>query len=97
MTELILATDGSDGAMWALAFTVPLAVALEAELRLVTVIPSVGLSPKDLREFWRAEHVWLGDVLETQAERILTSAKTRALELGAPAPRIEAAMGDPAK
>ncbi len=95
--SLVLATDGSDGAMRALAFAVPLAAAFEAELRLVTVIPSMGLSRKDLREFSRAENVSLGDVLEGTAERILASAKSRASELGAHRLRTEAQTGDPAE
>ncbi len=97
MKKLILATDGSEGAMRALALAVRLAMAFEAELCLVTVTPDMGLSRKDLQEFSRAENVSLGDVLEAEAQRILARAKGRAIELGAHRLRTEAATGDPAE
>lgn len=97
MRTLILATDGSDGAMRALAFAVRLATALETELCLVTVTPSMGLSQKDLEEFSRTENVSLGDVLDAGAQRILARARSRAIELGAHRLRTEAATGDPAE
>ncbi len=97
MKRFILATDGSEGAMRALAFGVQLVTAFEAELCLVTVTPDMGLSQKDLQEFSRAENVSLGDVLDAAAGRILASAKSRAIELGARRLRTEAATGDPAE
>lgn len=72
-------------------------MALETELCLVTVTPSMGLSQKGLEEFPRTENVSLGDVLDAEAERILARAKSRAVELGEnlrPA-REERFPGDP--
>jgi len=96
MRKLIMATDGSDGAMGALAFGVQLAKAFEAELCLINVTQDMGLSHKELQQFSRTETVTLGGALTTQAHQILATAKSRALELGARRLHTEAAIGDPA-
>lgn len=97
MKTLILATDGSEGALRALDFAVKLAVTFDAELCLVNVIADMGLSRDELREFSRAENVSLAEVLDAQAQEILERTKSRAQELGARRLRTEAATGDPAE
>lgn len=97
MRRLILATDGSEGAMRALDFAVKLAAAFDAELYLVNVTADMGLSHDELRQFSRTENVSLAEVLDAEAQQVLQQTKSRALELGARRLRTEAATGDPAE
>jgi nucleotide-binding universal stress UspA family protein len=96
MKKLIVATDGSEHAMRALAYAVELAAAIDAELCLVTVTPDMGFSHEELQEFSRTEQLSLGEALTGQAEQTLETARSRALALGARRVRSEAASGDPA-
>lgn len=97
MKNLVLATDGSEGALRALEVAVKLATAFDAELTLVTVTADLGLGTDELRAFSRAESATLAEVLEAQAQQILERTRRRALELGARRLRTEAAIGDPAE
>jgi nucleotide-binding universal stress UspA family protein len=97
MKKLILATDGSEGAMRALAYAVELATAIDAELCLVAVIPDMGLTREEMQQFSRTENLSLGEALAGEAEQILQTARSRALQLGARRLRSQSAIGDPAE
>jgi len=97
MQQLILATDGSEGAMRALTFAAQLAKAFGAELCLVNVAHDMGLGYAELEQFSRAENITLHEALSAQSDRILAAALTRAQQLGVTGLRTEAAIGDPAQ
>jgi len=80
MKNILLATDGSDGAMRATDFAAKFALALSAKLVILTIDQTMGDGA--LAEFARAEGTPKADIRESLAKIILSRARGRAAELG---------------
>jgi nucleotide-binding universal stress UspA family protein len=94
MRNVMVATDGSDGANRAIDIAVELAKALSGTLSIVTV--GRALSADEQKQFGQIE----GDMEEpavTLAQRILYEAEQRARQAGIASPKVNLVWGDPAK
>jgi len=93
MNRILVATDGSAPAGRAVRFAAALSGRYGAQLVILAV--SEGLSAgEDLERFAKLEHATVGDLLEAEAQGILTNARQLAKE--AAAVEAEALVGDPA-
>lgn len=94
MKTILTATDGSLSAERALVVAADLAKAFDA--RLVILIVGQGTIDADVHRFSAAEHAAVGDILETEAHKLLENARAFALSRGVAAPETLYAAGDPA-
>ncbi|SME96602.1 Nucleotide-binding universal stress protein, UspA family [Tistlia consotensis] len=94
---ILVATDGSEGAERAVDYAATLAKEAGSDLLVVNVIGGLGLPGDVFRQFTRAQHAWLEELLETESANALRDARERALKLGAPSVHLESARGDVAR
>jgi len=94
MRNILVATDGSEGAERAVAFAAELAHALSAKLVILAVSePSIS---RDLEEFRRAEGSTIGDIVEADAAAHVKHAIELANNQGAMDIQEVTRAGDPA-
>jgi len=94
MRNIMVATDGSEGANRAVDFAAELAKAFGCKLSIVTV--SDNLSGEEMKQLARAERN-IGDALEALSRQILTAASARAQHLGITDVQLRTGWGDPAQ
>lgn len=94
MRNIMVATDGSDGAKRAVDVAADLAKALGGKLIILTVAGNV--SGKKMRELARSEKD-IGAALESRSMQVLTAAKKRAQAVGATDIQLQITWGDIAK
>lgn len=94
MRNIVVATDGSDGAARAVDRAVELAKAFGGTLTIVTV--GAERIVEEQKQFARVEGD-LADAAETFARRILNDAEEQARKAGFDAPKINLAWGEPAQ
>lgn len=93
MSEILAATDGSEGADRAVTFAAQLAAALHARLQIMTV---QGPVPLDVVNQMKAvEHVGEAEVAELTARGILVRAQRLAASAGAADIHTACEIGDP--
>lgn len=91
----MVATDGSPPAERALALAADLAQAFKAHLLIFTASALVGDS--DLQKFGAAEHAAIGDILESEARKLLAHAQAFAEARGCGGAKTLFEAGDPAR
>jgi nucleotide-binding universal stress UspA family protein len=94
MRNIMVATDGSDGAKLAIDVAADLAKALGGKLIILTVAGNV--SGKKIRELARSEKD-IGTALERFSMQILAAAKKRAQAVGATDIQLQITWGDTAE
>lgn len=94
MRDIMVATDGSDGADRAVDVAAELAMAFRGKLFIVTV--AGNLSGEETRQLARAE-ANIGDALEALSMQILTTAEKRARRLGLTDVQLQIGWGDAAR
>jgi len=95
MERILVATDGSAGAMRAVVFAARLAAGLHGRLSILSVSDPVPSA--DLRKFGRMEHASIGDMIEAEAQSVLHGARVEASKQGAQIDKTHALLGDPAE
>ena len=94
MRNILVATDGSDGASRAVDTAAELAEAVAGTLSIMTV--GTTRNVEEQVQFARVEGD-LADAAETFARQILNDAEQQVRQAGAGAPKINLAWGDPAE
>ena len=94
MRRIMVATDGSEGAIRAIDVAASIVKDLGGELRILTV--GGNLSGEGMRQLARAERD-LGAALDSISSQILIQAKERARRIGVEATKVEVAWGDEAE
>lgn len=97
MEQILVAVDGSEGALNAVAFAAKLASDTKSELVILTVTEEMYVGDRALKEFAHAEHLqttW-GDLSEARATEILIAAHQRAASHDKLRVRTQWLTGDP--
>lgn len=94
MKKIITATDGSPSADRAVAFAAQMAKLYGAELAILTAAGEIG---DDARDYARAEHATLGDMLEAGNRAVIKQASRIAERQEAPRISTRSTVGDPAE
>jgi nucleotide-binding universal stress UspA family protein len=95
MKRILVATDGSEGANYAVDYAAHWAKDNGADLLIVNVIG--GLPDQLLRSFTHAQHAWLDELLESLAAETLAKARGRARGIGVGAVQLESRIGEVAQ
>lgn len=97
MKRILVATDGSAGADRAVDYAVRLAKDTGADLTVANVIGGYGLPGEAFRQFTRAQHAWLDEMLQALSAETLKHAQERARSLGMPSVHLESRRGEVAQ
>jgi len=96
MTRILVATDGSDGALRAVDYAAHLAKDKGADLLIVNVIGG-GLPDNLFGRITNAQQIWLKELFESESGEILTKARERAKSIGVSMVQLESRSGDAAQ
>lgn len=94
MQDILVAVDGSEGALRALDYAIGLAAHEGHRLLILNVIGGYGLPDQAMRALTHAQHGWFDEMLSQNASGILTQARDHALAKGAAPPLIEVRHGE---
>ncbi len=92
MKRILVATDGSEGADYAVDYAARWARDQAADLLIVNIIG--GLPDRLLRSFTHAQHAWLDELLESLSAETLTKARDRARGFGVATIQLESRSGE---
>ena len=95
MKKILVAIDGSVFAQRALDVAIELSVRAQAELHILTV-PQIVPDP-ELDKFCKIENLTMGDLMEHEANGLLSRAKQQASQNGTESTTTIVAAGDPAE
>ncbi len=96
MNRILVAIDGSDGALRAVDYATHLAKSYGADLLIVNVIGG-GLPDNLFGRITNAQQTWLKELFVSESAEVLSKARDRARSLGSSTIQLESRTGDVAQ